>query len=177
MSKQIFQNSEGQVKELEQQENLLTFQVRPAYRNEWEDAMELAWKTFLRFEAQDYSKQGVDSFKDFIADNVLYKMFIMGAYQLFAAYDNGKMIGMISLRNETHISLLFVDEEYHMKGVGRALMNYLTEYASREEGKEFVTVNSSPYALGFYHKLGFQDTGFEETNDGIRYTPMKKYLS
>ena len=37
-----------------------------------------------------------------------------------------------------------------------------------------MTVNAAPYALGFYHKLGFQDTGMEETNDGIRFTPMKR---
>lgn len=159
------------------QEFPLHVQVRPAYRNEWEDAMELAWKTFLKFEAKDYTREGVESFKNFISDNILYKMFIMGAYQLFGAYDHGKMIGMISLRNETHISLLFVDAAYHMQGIGRALMNYLTSYASQEEGKTFVTVNSSPYAIGFYHKLGFQDTGFEEVNDGIRYTPMKKVIT
>ena len=171
----LCETDERQVKGLEQ-ELSLNYQVRPAYRNEWEDAMELTWKTFLQFESKDYSKEGVDSFRNFISDQILYKMFIMGSYQLFGAYENGKIVGVISLRNETHISLLFVEDQYHMRGVGRALMNYLTEYVSKEEGKEYVTVNSSPYAVGFYHKLGFHDTGFEETNDGIRYTPMKKML-
>lgn len=149
------------------------YEIRPAYRNEWEDAMALAWKTFMRFEARDYTKEGIESFQNFISDNVLYKMFLMGSYQLFGAFDGDKMIGMISLRNETHISLLFVDEQYHMQGIGRALITYVKDYLTNEVGRDFMTVNGAPYALGFYHCCGFKDMGPEETNDGIRYTPMK----
>ena len=36
-----------------------------------------------------------------------------------------------------------------------------------------ITVNSSRYAVGFYHKLGFTDVEKEQLTDGIRYTPMK----
>ena len=147
--------------------------VRPAYREEWDDAMALAWRTFIKFEAQDYTEEGIQSFKDFITDSVLHRMFVMGAYQLFCAYDGSKLIGMISLRNETHISLLFVDEKYHKQGVGRMLMKYLCEYVLKEEGHNKLTVNAAPYAIGFYHKLGFYDTGDVETSEGITYTPME----
>ena len=147
--------------------------VRPAYREEWDDAMSLAWRTFMQFEASDYTPEGIESFKDFITDSVLYRMFVMGIYQLFCAYDRDKIIGMISLRSETHISLLFVDEKYHMKGVGRMLMEYLCEYVLKEEGHNRLTVNAAPYAVGFYHKLGFYDTGKTETKEGITYTPME----
>lgn len=150
-------------------------QVRPAYREEWDDAMAVAWKTFMRFEANDYSREGIKSFQDFISDSVLHRMFVMGAYQLFVALNaDEKIIGMISLRNETHISLLFVEEAYHRRGVGRKLMEYLCNYVDREEGHHQVTVNAAPYAVGFYHKLGFFDIGKEEMNDGIRYTPMRR---
>lgn len=36
-----------------------------------------------------------------------------------------------------------------------------------------ITVNSSPYAVPVYHKLGFIDTDTEQLSDGIRYIPMK----
>ncbi|CCL11870.1 N-acetyltransferase GCN5 [Clostridioides difficile] len=36
-----------------------------------------------------------------------------------------------------------------------------------------ITVNSSPYAVEVYHKLGFKDTAVEQIVDGIRFTPMK----
>ncbi len=150
--------------------------VRPAYRDEWEDAMSLAWRTFMQFEAQDYTPEGIESFQEFITDTVLYRMFVMGAYQLFGAYDNGRMIGMISLRNETHISLLFVDGKYHKMGIGTRLIEYISEYVLNEEGHRNITVNAAPYATGFYHRIGFVDTDSEQTSDGIRYTPMERSI-
>ena len=150
--------------------------VRSAYRDEWDDAMALAWRTFMQFEARDYTAEGISSFQDFITDTTLYRMFVMGAYQLFCAVEGKKLVGIISLRNETHISLLFVDASYHKKGIGRALIEYLGNYVFLEEGCQKMTVNAAPYAVEFYHKLGFYDIGLEQTNDGIRYTPMEKKL-
>ncbi|MDN5360294.1 MAG: hypothetical protein PWQ84_1357, partial [Thermotogaceae bacterium] len=39
--------------------------------------------------------------------------------------------------------------------------------------KATLTVNSSPYAVGFYHKMGFKDTDNELEKDGIRFVPME----
>ena len=39
--------------------------------------------------------------------------------------------------------------------------------------KNVFTVNSSPYAVPIYHKLGFVDTNTEQLASGMRYTPMK----
>jgi GNAT superfamily N-acetyltransferase len=100
-------------------------------------------------------------------------MIVIGAYQLFVACDRNRVVGMITLRNETHVSLLFVDEAYHRQGIGRRLMEYVLDYVKNEEGHRILTVNAAPYAVGFYHKLGFVDTGKEQLSDGIYYTPME----
>lgn len=149
------------------------YQIRNAYREEWEEAMALAWKTFLQFEADVYSTEGVQNFENFITDTTLHRMFVMGAYQMFVALDQDRIVGMITLRDSKHISLLFVDEKYHRRGIGRALMKYLTEYMVKEMGIRQVTVNASPYGVEFYHKLGFRDLRPEERKDGIIYTPME----
>lgn len=153
-----------------------SYQIRSAYRSEWQDAMVLAWKTFLRFEADVYTPEGVKNFLDFVTDSTLYRMFVMGTYQMFVALDLDKIVGMITLRNPAHISLLFVDEKYHRRGIGRALMNYLSNYLLTEVGAVRVTVNASPYGVEFYHKLGFRDLSPEEKKDGIIYTPMEFIL-
>ena len=152
------------------------YEIRSAYRNEWQDAMALAWKTFLCFEADVYTPEGVENFKNFITDSTLYRMFVMGTYQLFVALDCDKIVGMITLRDSSHISLLFVDAAYHRQGIGRALVRYLTDYLLAEVGTNRVTVNASPYGIGFYHKMGFRDLRPEETRDGITYTPMEFIL-
>ena len=153
-----------------------SYQIRSAYRDEWQDAMALAWRTFLRFEADVYTPEGVKNFENFITDSTLHRMFIMGTYQLFVALHQGKIVGMITLRDSLHISLLFVDEAYHRRGIGRALVKHLTEYLLAEVGADHVTVNASPYGVPFYHKMGFRDLRPEESRDGIIYTPMEFIL-
>ena len=154
----------------------ILYEIRSAYRDEWDDAMALAWKTFMQFEADCYTIEGIKNFEDFITDTTLYRMFVMGAYQMFVALDHNQIIGMITLRDDSHISLLFVDEKYHRQGVGRALIEYLREYLLSEAGVSRVTVNAAPYGVAFYHKLGFRDLRPEEESDGIKYTPMEFIL-
>ncbi|MCI9374236.1 MAG: GNAT family N-acetyltransferase [Lachnospiraceae bacterium] len=154
----------------------IPYQIRNAYRDEWDDAMTLAWKTFMKFEADIYTDEGIQNFEDFITDTTLHRMFLMGVYQMFVALDRKQIVGMLTLRNNSHISLLFVDEKYHRRGIGRALIEYLREYLLSEAGISKVTVNAAPYGVAFYHKLGFQDLRPEEERDGIRYTPMEFVL-
>ena len=138
--------------------------------------MDLAWKTFERFNAPEYSDEGIHNFHNFVRDDMLRNMFIVGEYQLFVAVDDDRYVGMLSLRERKHISLLFVDEDYHRHGIATALLNYVCKYVATEEGLDSLTVNASPYAIGFYHKRGFRDTDNETTRDGIRYTPMELVL-
>ena len=49
---------------------------RMAVEKDWEPAMKLAWETFLIFEAQEYSEEGIESFRDFISDQWLKNMFL-----------------------------------------------------------------------------------------------------
>lgn len=145
--------------------------VRPAAIEEWENAMGLAWKTFLKFEGNDYEPEGIKNFQDFITDQSLRKMFLAGEYILYGAFYRGEIVGVVSLRNKEHISLLFVDEAFHKMGIGKKLINQMQRVA-KDLGCYRLTVNSSPYAVGFYHKVGFVDTNIEQKRDGIRYTPM-----
>ena len=84
--------------------------IRKAVMADWEETMAMTWRTFLKFEAKDYGMEGVDSFRNFISDPLLRRMFLLGTYHMFVATYHEKIIGMVSLRNENHISLLFVDE-------------------------------------------------------------------
>ena len=86
------------------------WQVREAYREEWQEAMALAWRTFLKFEAQDYGEEGTQSFREFVTDSSLYRMFVAGSYELIVAVEDDHMIGMITVRNESHISLEYIPQ-------------------------------------------------------------------
>lgn len=150
--------------------------VREAKKCEWDEAMELAWKNFMKFDSMDYTARGIESFEEFITNTMLHKMFLIGNYIMFLAIKDDIIVGMITLRSKTHISLLFVEEGYQGQGIGRSLINILGAYIQKTFKAFQITVNSSPYAVGFYHNLGFVDTALEQANDGIRYTPMELYF-
>lgn len=151
----------------------MQYEIRPIYAAEWDEAMRLAWDTFLLYEAPEYSKEGIQNFKNFVNDPILKQLFLEGKYKTLAAFDKGFMVGIIGLRNENHISLLFVDRDYHRKGIATELINEMSKIIKKEYGRREMTVNSSPYAVNFYHKYGFFDEAMETTTDGIRYTPMR----
>ena len=129
------------------------------------NAIDLIWATFIQFEAPDYSEEGIQSFKDFIENREMIK-----TLEFWGAYDDKELKGVIAANEELkHICCFFVKAQYHRQGIGRMLWEYLL----KNSPSELITVNSSPYAIPFYHKLGFVDMDTEQLSDGIRYTPMR----
>ena len=89
---------------------------------------------------------------------------------MYGAFDKDRLVGVIATREQgTHIALFFVDGEYHRKGIGRKLF----ERVLQDNKVNYMTVNSSPYAVPVYKKLGFEQTDFEHEKNGLRFTPMK----
>ena len=140
-------------------------EIRKLIQSEKADAMLLVWSVFLEFEAPYYVEEGVNTFRDFINDeNQINNL------EMYGAYEKGNLRGVIATRNEGgHIALFFVDKRFHRQGIGRKL----SEVVLKNSASETITVHSSPYAGEIYHKLGFTDTDAEQTENGIRYIPMK----
>lgn len=62
---------------------------------------------------------------------------------MMVALDGERVIGAASVRNYNHLSLLFVDEEYHHRGIGRDLMRRMCEYLKKRKGTVYVAESSS----------------------------------
>lgn len=153
-----------------------SYKIRWARTEEWEPAIKMIWKTFLRFEAKDYTEEGIKNFLEFITDRQLYHSFLRGNYQVLVALLDEQIVGVASIRNGNHLSLLFVDEAYHRKGIGRALIERFCFYLKNEAGENIMTVKAAPYAVEFYHRIGFRDVSPEEEVGGIRVTSMEKHF-
>ena len=127
-------------------------------------ALGLAWKVFSEYESPDYSTEGTEEFRKCLHD----EEYLYGI-DYYGAFDSNKIIGLIGIRSDQeHICFFFVDGQYHRKGIGAKMFDHLLE---NYKGN-IITVNSSPYGLGFYKKLGFVPTEEEKTVNGIRFTPM-----
>ena len=162
-----------------------------ATAEDWEAAMALAWRTFSTFVGPTYPTEGNRSFIDFISGEDLHRMFLLGRYRMYLAKEDGRIIGVISVREHNHLSLLFVDAARQGCGIGRALMECVKDYLwdrkvlpldnedekildvlYEKEAEHFLSVNAAPNAVEFYKRIGFEQTGGEEEYNGIRYVPL-----
>ncbi len=151
----------------------MRYTIRHLEKKDWELAMQLAWDTFLVYEAPEYDPEGVKHFHEFVKGDELRNMFMLGEYYAWGAYDEDDVIvGILGIRKHWHISLLFVEPKLHHQRIATNLLKQAFAEASLQ-GVTEMTVFSSPYATGFYHRIGFTDLDHEKTNDGIRYTPMR----
>ena len=153
-----------------------SYEIRWARPEDWKKAMDMVWDTFMKYEGEDYSSEGIRNFYDFIYDEGLYRSFLNGDYMAIVAVDGEQIVGFASIRDGNLLSLLFVEESYHKEGIGSALVERLCTYLKREMGQTCMKVKASPYGLGFYERIGFHATMPELHYAGIRVTPMERYL-
>lgn len=152
------------------------YKIRKIKPSEVKEALDLALEVFMQFEAPIYNPEGLKTFKRDIVENPEFiENCKKGICPIYAAFDRGKIIGIIGMRaNKTHINLVFTKKEYHRQGIATAIFNYLLDDLLRENPKlKEITLNSSPYGLGFYKHIGFIPLSDELETNGIRYTPMK----
>ncbi len=144
----------------------LAFTVLPLPESRICEALELCWNVFCIYEAPDYSEEGVEEFRKTLWD----PEYLSGLRYYGAINEADKLIGLLAVReSDAHICFFFVDGNCQRRGVGTALFRRMTEDFS---GKT-VTLNSAPFALPFYRKLGFAETDTEQCVNGIRFTPME----
>lgn len=129
------------------------------------EVIQLIKQTFLEFVAPDYDESGINNFFKFAEDEDVLKQLVF-----YAALNKNKITGILAVDDKlNHICLFFVDKDFQNTGIGTALFKkFLNEFMPKA-----VTVNSSPFAVKVYEKLGFTATGSSQVSDGIVYIPMR----
>lgn len=150
--------------------------IRPLSEKDIPAAAALIRQVFDEFEAPEYARQGIETFHRFIAPEALATQLRSGAMQAWGALRGERLTGVVAITRRNHISLLFVDKSCHRQGIARALFAVVRDLCRTAPELSRITVNSSPYAVAVYRRLGFIPTSAEQTVDGIRFTPMEYLL-
>ena len=140
-------------------------EIRKLKEEEHQAALQLALDVFMQFETPIYPEEGILDFTHFIKE-VAPNM----AIEYYGAFDQDMLVGMMAMRAPRHLTLAFIRADYQRMGIGRRLFSCIVQ----DKGEGAITVNSSPIAGDFYHKLGFKDTDVEQTTNGVSYIPMCK---
>jgi GNAT superfamily N-acetyltransferase len=136
------------------------------------DVNELVRSVFDEFVAPGYSNDGILAFKKLINTGSFIERLNSGSLVMLAISEQ-KIIGILELRNYSHIALLFVEKSFQRLGIAQELCRRSVELCRKLNPElQEITVNSSPNALGAYQQIGFTPTEDEKENNGIRFTPM-----
>ena len=153
---------------------MMRYEIRRLRPDEVDAALDLAMETYLEFEAPDYGPEGVSTFRRDIYENAAFRAACLdGTNRMWGALDGDRIVGLMAMRGESHIVLVFTHRDYQRQGVASAALQALLADVRRENPSlRHLTLNSSPYGLPFYLHAGFQPAGAEQTINGIRFTPM-----
>ena len=147
--------------------------IRIMEYSELDKAFNLIWNVFKEFVAPDYTQEGIDNFHtEFILGKRFREKFTVGNEVMYGAYIEDEILaGALSLSVNNTVSCIFVDGQYHRLGIGKKLFDTVKQ-EMRRRGAAAIKLNASPYALPFYHNIGFEDIGEQAIYKGIVYTPM-----
>lgn len=150
--------------------------IREIEHKDLKEAVNLVNNVFNEFVAGDYSQEGQKTFSDYLEIKLeeLSQDLNNGHKKMWGFYENEKIIGVIGTRDRFHISLMFVSKDYQKRKIATKLFTTVVDSLKEENSKSFeMTVNSSPYAVKIYERLGFWATDNEQIKNGIRFMPMK----
>jgi len=84
---------------------------------------------------------------------------------------DGTLVGVVAVRERTHLQYLFVSKAWQRTGLARRLWEQARRQADNASGR--FTVNASSYAVPAYRRLGFRPIGTVQETSGVRYQPME----
>ena len=143
-------------------------EIKQLVNNEKDEALLFAKRIFIESEDESYSKEGIETFCNFVDNKKITKSF-----KIYGAFEDNILKGLIATdRRKRHISLFFVDKDSQGKGIGKELMKVVIN----NNENSYITVNSSRYGVPIYEKLGFVKMEEEKEQKGLKFTPMKLVL-
>jgi len=79
-----------------------------------------------------------------------------------------KIVGFIAIKEKNHLYHLFVDKNFHKRGIAKKLFECVKTNMNTTNMK----VNASLYSIAVYKALGFKESGKQENYQGLDYQPM-----
>jgi len=146
-------------------------EIRRFKTGDEKELSEMSRSCIVTINSKDVEKHEADALYEYFSPERFVEESNMAA--VFVAELDGKIAGTATLDGDL-VRAVFVSPLTHGKGVGSALMKHVEETA-KKSGLKKIILRSSPYAVGFYLKLGYR-TIEEIRNEAGRLTVMEKKL-
>ena len=150
-------------------------EIRKATPDDSGQISKLLCELTAKFVAKEFSAYGRQLLLDSMKPDVIAKN-IQSGYRYHIAEIDGQLVGVVAVRDNSHLFHFFVAEQYQRRGIAKQLWNTAMRVCVDEGNPGEYTVNSSRYALDVYKTLGFVTDTTAQEKDGVVFYPMKLSL-
>lgn len=124
----------------------------------------------------DFEDDGLSFFLNAVKSTSI-KEYMEQGFAYWVAEIDSEVVGVVAIKDVSHLFHLFVDKNHHKKGIAKQLWQEVLKYCLANDSNGIFTLNSTSYALPVYQNWGFVITDEEQIRHGIRFTPMKLVVS
>jgi len=129
----------------------------------------------------EFSDDGWELFQRMFSEDCQRELLRNKLYYFLVVEQDKQIIGMLALKDISHIFQLFISTECQRQGVGSMLWNhYLQAIKTGKLSKQHfdsITLNASDFGKGFYLKLGFETAGKRKMKKGVYINPLSYSLT
>ena len=147
-------------------------QIRVATLNDAAAISQLIRPLAEKYIAHEFSPEGVASLLSSVTPDAIAGC-LASEYEYHIAEKDGKIVGVVGVRDKSHLYHLFVADEFRGQGVARELWLVALAACRQVADTQGITVNSSKFAVEMYRRFGFVQTGPGETKNGVTSFPMR----
>lgn len=115
-----------------------------------------------------FEEKNYDWFKKFFTVEEFIQRIKSEKFKHYAYVVDNKIVGYIAIKNQNHLYHLFVDENYHGKGIAKSLWQFINENLEFDS----MSTNASLFAIDVYESFGFVKEGEIKVEDELKYQPM-----
>ena len=143
--------------------------IQKARLEDAKEISELKKNTIEKINKEYNRKQIAVLKKDYSVKNIIKDI---EERKMFCLINNNEILGIVSLK-ENGIGGLFIRSDLIRKGFGKKLLSFIENYAKKKSINK-VWLYSTPYALGFYKKLGYKiiEKG-TRIHNGVKFPEVK----
>ncbi|MDH3377525.1 MAG: GNAT family N-acetyltransferase [Gammaproteobacteria bacterium] len=148
------------------------FEIREAGLDDANEIGKLICTLATKFITPEFSSQAREHFLS-SNNGKSVEQNMKSGFSYFVATDSKQLVGVVGVKDNSHLYHLFVVEHYQGMGLARRLWGIAMDECKRKGNRGTFTVNSSNNAIGVYEKLGFERAGPTVEKDGVFFNPME----
>ena len=147
-------------------------EIRAATLRDAESISKLVRQLSAKYIANEFTAEGRETLLNSMTPAAIEK-YIQTGFRYHVAEVGGQLVGVVAVKDNSHLYHLFVAENYQRQGIASGLWRLAKQACFEEENPGEFTVNSSKYAQKVYETLGFVAQSGPQDKNGVIFIPMK----